>query len=58
MESGISQNASKLKIIQTGNSTENGKSQDSMLVLFIIELPVTLAKHYIIFALSMDVSMP
>lgn len=58
MESAISQNASKVKIIQTGNPIEYGKSQDSMLVLLIIELPVTIAKHYIIFALGMDVSMP
>lgn len=58
MEFGISQKASKVKVTQTGSPIERGKSHDSMLVLLIIELPVTLVKHYIIFALGMDVAMP
>lgn len=58
MKFGISQIVSKVKVIQTGNPTENGKSHDWMLVSLIAELQVTLVNDYIIFALGMDVAVP
>lgn len=57
MKFGISQKAPRVKVKQTDNPTENGKSHDFMLLSLIVELPVTLVKHYIIFALGMEVAM-
>ena len=57
MKSDISPKAPRVKVIQTVNPTENGKSHDLMLLSLIAELPVTLMKHYIIFALGMEVAV-